>query len=209
MNKGVKWILAAVATCSLSASAFDIKDLLKGNGDSNSSASDIVSGIVGAVTATAVEYKDLPGTWHYDKPAVAFKGSDALKNAGGIAASGAIVNKLKPYYTKAGLDKLTIEFGEDSTFVATSGKITLKGDVQSMGDGQFKFNIKALGKIPSGSINAFAEKQGSNICLTFDAKKLIKLAETIASLSGNATLKKASELLDSYDGINIGMSLKK
>lgn len=201
------YFVAVALTCLTSASAFDLKDLMKNGGDTNPS--DIVNGIVSAVTATDVEYKDLPGTWHYDKPAVSFKSDNVVQNAGGVAASGAIVNKLKPYYTKAGLENMTIEFAADSTFTAKTGKITVNGTVQTVGKGMFRFNIKALGKIPSGSINAFIEKQGSNISVTFDAKKLIKLAETIASLSGNATLKTASDLINSYEGVNIGFSLKK
>lgn len=194
--------------CVAGASAFDLNELLK-NSKGKSSGADIVNGIVNSITATDVEYKDLPGTWRYADPAVSFKSTNAVKNAGGIAASGAIVNKLKPYYAKAGIENMTIEFGKDSTFIAKTGKITVKGTVEPLEKGMFKFNIKALGKIPSGSINAYAEKQGNNVCLTFDAKKLIKLAETVASLSGNATLKTATDMVNSYDGVNIGVSLKK
>ena len=61
----------------------------------------------------------------------------------------------------------------------------------------------------TGSINAFIEKNSSGINITFDAKKLLKLAETIASISGNATLQKASKLVNSYEGVNIGVALKK
>lgn len=191
-------------------SAFDLKDILKGasSGEGNHAA-DIVNGIVNTLTATKIEYKDLKGSWSYNAPAVSFTSDNLMQKAGGVAASGAIVNKLKPYYDKAGITGMTIEFGADSTFVAKTARLTVRGTVQPLDDSMFKFNIKALGKIPAGSINAYAERQGTNVCLTFDAKKLIKLAETIASLSGNATLKTASDLLNSYEGVNIGVSLKK
>lgn len=191
-------------------SAFDLKDILKGtsSGEGNQAA-DIVNGIVNTLTATKIEYKDLKGNWSYNAPAVSFTSDNLMQKAGGVAASGAIVNKLKPYYAKAGITGMTIEFGADSTFVAKTARLTVRGSVQPLDDSMFKFNIKALGKIPAGSINAYAERQGTNVCLTFDAKKLIKLAETIASLSGNATLKTASDLLNSYEGVNIGVSLKK
>lgn len=191
-------------------SAFDLKDILKGasSGEENQAA-DIVNGIVNTLTATKIEYKDLNGSWSYNAPAVSFTSDNLMQKAGGVAASGTIVNKLKPYYAKAGITGMTIEFGADSTFVAKTARLTVRGSVQPLDDSMFKFNIKALGKIPAGSINAYAERQGTNVCLTFDAKKLIKLAETIASLSGNATLKTASDLLNSYEGVNIGVSLKK
>lgn len=203
--------LCLMALLGISAvSAFDLKDILKGasSGERNQAA-DIVNGIVNTLTATKIEYKDLKGNWSYNAPAVSFTSDNLMQKAGGVAASGAIVNKLKPYYAKAGITGMTIEFGADSTFVAKTARLTVRGTVQPLDDSMFKFNIKALGKIPAGSINAYAERQGTNVCLTFDAKKLIKLAETIASLSGNATLKTASDLLNSYEGVNIGVSLKK
>lgn len=203
--------LCLMALLGISAvSAFDLKDILKGSssGEGNQAA-DIINGIVNTLTATKIEYKDLKGNWSYNAPAVSFTSDNLMQKAGGVAASGAIVNKLKPYYAKAGITGMTIEFGADSTFVAKTARLTVRGSVQPLDDSMFKFNIKALGKIPAGSINAYAERQGTNVCLTFDAKKLIKLAETIASLSGNATLKTASDLLNSYEGVNIGVSLKK
>lgn len=210
MKKRLYTLIALALLGVVSLSAFDLKDLLKGAGSGeNSSATDIVSGIVNAVTSSSLEYKDLTGKWAYNQPAVTFASDNLLQKAGGVAASTAAVNKLKPYYTKAGLTNLTIEFAEDSTFVAKTKRLTVQGTVETLDDGMFKFNIKALGKIPAGSINAYAERQGTNIALTFDAKKLIKLIETIASLSGNSTLKTASDLVSSYDGINIGVNLKK
>lgn len=193
--------------CFSTASAFDLKGLLNNAG--NTDASDVVNGLVNAVTSTSVEYKDLPGTWRYNKPAVTFKSDNMLKNAGGAAASATIVNKLKPYYATAGLNNMTVKFAADSTFEIKTGKINVNGTVQSLGKGMFKFNIKALGAIPSGSINAYIERQGKNIAITFDAKKLIKLAETLASLSGNATIKTVTDMINSYEGINIGFDLKK
>lgn len=210
MKKRISYICMMLMLGVVSLSAFDLKDLLKGaSGGNGSGAADIVNGIVNTITASKIEMKDLTGKWAYDQPAVTFSSDNLLQKAGGVAASGAIVNKLRPYYTKAGLNNMTIEFGTDSTFVAKTGRITVKGSVEPAENNMFRFNIKAFGKVPAGSINAYAEKQGNNLCLTFDAKKLIKLAETVASLSGNATLKTASDLINSYEGVNIGVSLKK
>ena len=138
-----------------SLSAFDLNELLKSaTSGNNSSASDIISGIVNAVTSTSVEYADLVGNWKYSKPAVTFSSDNLLQNAGGAAASTTIVNKLKPYYTKARLNNMTLTFGSDSTFVAKTTRLSVSGTVTSLGNGAFQFNIKALGKIPAGSITA-------------------------------------------------------
>ena len=202
------WVMALIGITSLSA--FDLKEILKGaTSGENSSASDIISGIVNTVTSTKVEYADLVGNWKYAQPAVTFNSDNLLQKAGGAAASTRIVNKLSPYYAKAGLNNMTLTFGSDSTFVAKTTRLTMRGTVTSLNNGAFQFNIKALGKIPAGTINAFAEKQGNNISMTFDAQKLIKLVERIASLSGNSTLKTVSNLVNSYEGVNIGLSIKK
>ena len=205
------YLLAVLAMLGIaSVSAFDLKDLLTGAGAGQSStAGDIVGGLINAVTSSSVEYNDLVGNWAYNSPAVTFESDNVVQKATGAVGSAAIVSKIKPYYDKAGLNGLTIEFGADSTFVAKVKRMTVQGTVESLGNGAFKFDIKALGKIPAGSINARAERQGSNLALTFDAQKLIKLVETVASLSGNATLKTASDLIKSYDGVNIGFNLKK
>lgn len=210
MKKRISYIFFMAMLGILSVSAFDLKDILKGSSSgSGGGAADIVTGIVNTLTSSKVEYKDLVGQWAYQQPAVTFTSDNLLQNAGGIAASTTIVNKLKPYYTKAGMDNLTIEFGTDSTFVAKTARLTVRGTVEPIENDMFKFNIKALGKIPAGSINAYAEKQATGITLTFDAQKLMKLAETVASISGNATLKTASDVINSYDSLNIGVSLKK
>lgn len=210
MKKRIGYIIIAALLAFSSASAFDLKDILGGASSGQSSpAADVVSGIINTITSSKATYGDLVGQWNYNQPAVTFKSDNLLQKAGGVAASGTIVSKLKPYYSKAGIDKMTIEFGADSTFIAKTGRLTVKGSVHPLDDNMFRFDIKALSKIPAGSINAFVEKQGSNISLTFDAQKLMKLAETVASLSGNATLKTASDLINKYDGLNIGVSLKK
>lgn len=210
MKKRITYIVMLAILGIASASAFDLKGLIKNASSGNGSdAKNIVSGIVNTLTAQPITYGDLQGKWDYAQPAVAFTSDNMLQKAGGVAASGAIVNKLKPYYAKAGMNSMTIEFASDSTFVARTGKITVKGTVQPLDNSMFRFNLKALGKIPTGSINAYAEKQGGNVCITFDAKKLMKLAETVANVSGDATLKTASDLINSYEGINIGVNLKK
>lgn len=195
-----------------SISALDLTSLLKGvtsGTGSGSSASDIVNSIVNSITSTSVKYNDLIGSWSYSAPAVSFSSGNFVQDAGGVAASSAIVAKLKPYYTKAGVQNLKIEFGADSTFVAQINKLKVQGTVHVIDKDTFKFNFKAFGKVSTGSINAFIEKNSSGINITFDAKKLLKLAETIASISGNATLQKASKLVNSYEGVNIGVALKK
>lgn len=227
MKKIIFILLAVVAAgmTSLSASP-DIKDVLKGlgskssgtaasgeEGSSSSSSSglgalgSLISGIVGSGEVTTA---DLVGSWKYDQPAVKFQSDNLLQKAGGAAASKVITDKLAPYYSKVGIDKMTATFEADSTFKFVIGKINLSGTVMKdteSTDGGFIFQFSAVGKLPIGKVKAQIEKSGSDIVITFDASKLISLVNTIAKVSGQSTLQTVSNLLNSYDGLACGFEL--
>ncbi|MBD5225244.1 MAG: DUF4923 family protein [Bacteroidales bacterium] len=216
------FIAAIIAAPSTSASP-DLTDLLKGaasslgngsNSDTNSGSNDVLSGIQGLVegliSKSNLTEADLVGNYQYSAPAVAFQSSNLLQKAGGAAASGVITSKLAPYYEKVGIDQLTATFNEDKTFKFTIKKVKLTGtfekDTESE-NGDFIFKFNAGGKIPLGSFKSHVEKVGSKMTITFDASKLITLVNTIASISGQSTLKSVASMLNSYDGLNCGFEL--
>lgn len=195
------------------ASAFDLKGILNGGNstDGRSTVGSIIGAVSSLVSSDDVSIKDMTGSWTYSAPAVTFKSDNFLQQAGGAAASSTIEGKLKPYYQRAGIDKLTLEVKADSTFVAKVGQLTVRGTLsQSDTKGALTFNIKALGKIPAGKINGFVSKGlTGERTLTFDATKLLALAKTITGATGNATLNSISSILDAYKGMNIGVKLRK
>jgi len=208
------------APVAMASSTPDITDLLKsaaekakggGSDGNNSSALSGLKGMVeGLITSSNVGEADLVGNWRYSAPAVAFKSDNLLQKAGGSAASGVIVDKIAPYYEKAGITSLTATFNEDRTFELKIKKITLSGTYALAGEeanGDFVFTFKAVKKLPLGKMNAHVEKVGSKITLTFDASKLITLVNTVAKVSGKASLQSVAKLLNSYDGLNCGFEL--
>jgi hypothetical protein len=50
---------------------------------------------------------------------------------------------------------------------------------------------------------------GNDLLIVMDASKLLSYMKTIGSLSGNSTLKTASSLLGSMDGMQCGLRLEK
>lgn len=213
-------LIMALAPTMHAASRPDITDLLKsaaekakGGSDDNSGSTALSSlkGLAeGLLTSSKVGEDDLVGNWRYNAPAVTFKSDNLLQKAGGSAASGVIVEKIAPYYEKAGITSLTATFNQDRTFELKVKKITLTGTYALAGDeanGDFVFNFKAVKKLPLGKMNAHVDKVGSKITLTFDASKLIKLVNTVAQVSGRASLQSAAKLLNSYDGLNCGFEL--
>lgn len=198
----------------------DITDLLKGaagalkGGSGEQSGSTALSGLKGMVegliSKSDLSEADLVGSWQYSAPAVAFQSDNLLQKAGGAAAAGVITDKLAPYYAKAGITSLTAVFSEDKTFKFQMKKVALSGTFEkdtASETGDFIFNFKAGGKLSVGKFKAHVEKVGSKLTITFDASKLITLVNTIASVSGQATLKSVATMLNSYDGLNCGFEL--
>ncbi len=211
-----------MCACTISAQSFDLSNLLKGLGGSNSKDSTSASSSGGSGLGSALGSilgnvlgsdkltpADIAGTWNYSAPAVTFKSDDLLKKAGGSAASATIENKISPYYAKAGLNKMVLTVNADSTFTMKFNRGSLSGTLQQGEPGFMTFNFKAMGKINVGSLNAAVSKAGNQLSVTFDISKLMSLVNSIASISGNSTLKGVNSLLQSYDGMQAGFRLQK
>lgn len=181
------------------------------NGD-NSKGSDILSGLVSflgdATGLNKLTEKDLVGTWHYVDPAISFQSENLLNKAGGVAAATVIVDKVRPYYQTVGLNNLTVTFNDDKTFGMGVGRMNLNGTYAMTADNTFTLDIKLMGRSVK-QMTAYIVRQGKNISMTFDASGLITLTDTIATLTGNSTLKGLSSLLSSYDGMTVGFEMRK
>lgn len=203
-------LLAAAPAASASP---DITDLLKGaaskigGGDGSTALSGLKGAVEGMIAKSDLTAADLVGDDKYSAPAVSLQSDNALQKLGGSAATGVIVDKLAPYYQKAGLTSMTATFREDGTCEFKVKKATVTGTYERNESGDFTFNFKAVKKIPLGKMNAHVEKIGKKLTLTFDASKLIKLVNAVASVSGQSSLQAAAKMLNSYDGLYAGFEL--
>lgn len=211
LNFAMTSLLLAAATAA-SASP-DITDLLKGaaskigGGDGSTALSGLKGAVEGMIAQSDLTAADLVGDYKYSAPAVSLQSDNALQKLGGSAATGVIVDKLAPYYQKAGLTSMTATFREDGTCEFKVKKATVTGTYERNESGDFTFNFKAVKKIPLGKMNAHVEKIGKKLTLTFDASKLIKLVNAVASVSGQSSLQAAAKMLNSYDGLYAGFEL--
>lgn len=202
----------------------DIRDLLGGimgnSSDSSSGSSsgsalgDALGGLIsGLLGGGQLSEEDLAGVYAYKEPAITFKSDNLLQKAGGAAMAATIVNKLSPYYEKAGLQNLVVTLTPEKTFEFTMGKVKLTGTFQrdstQTSSNCFIFNFKALGMISLGQITADVQRSSSGLIMTFDASKLLTLMNSVAQLTGKQTLQAAASFLNSYDGLNCGFSLTK
>ena len=203
-------LLAAAPAASASP---DITDLLKGaaskigGGDGSTALSGLKGAVEGMIAKSDLTAADLVGDYKYSAPAVSLQSDNALQKLGGSAATGVIVDKLAPYYQKAGLTSMTATFREDGTCEFKVKKATVTGTYERNESGDFTFNFKAVKKIPLGNMNAHVQKIGKKLTLTFDASKLIKLVNAVASVSGQSSLQTAAKMLNSYDGLYAGFEL--
>ncbi len=200
----------------------DIRDLLGGLAGGSSSDSSqsgnalgdalgsLVSGLLGGGKLSET---DLAGIYKYKEPAITFKSDNLLQKAGGVAMAATIVNKLAPYYDRAGMQNLVVTLTPEKNFEFALGRVKLSGtfhrDSTQTSSNSFIFTFKALGKIGIGTIAADVQRSGNGIIITFDASKLLTLMNAVAKLTGKQTLQAAAGFLNSYDGLNCGFSLTK
>ncbi len=203
------FLLLAVAFAMVgSAQAFTLNDIF-GSGGLGDILGNIQSTIESATASTNFTIDQLTGTWKYSSPGVQFESDNALQKIGGAAAASAVENKLSPYYIRAGIDKLTLTVDNAHNFVIKTKYGSFKGTIEKGTDSKLVFNFKAFGKINIGRINVMATKSGSMLNLAFDAKKLVTIAQKISSLSKNSSLQSIADILSKYEGIYVGVKLRK
>ena len=153
-----------------------------------------------------VTEKGLIGTWHYDSPGVAFTSENLLAKAGGEVAATKIEQETAPYFQKAGItaQNTVVVFNEDKTFKATIAGKSWSG-TWTFEESTAKVTLKGL----LLSVNCYAKREYGGIALLFESKKLLTVLQVLATMSGNETAQKVSDLSKHYDGIRLGFDLKK
>ena len=211
MNKSVMKFLSACIIASgtfVSASAFDIKDLLNQAGQAleNGNVTDIIEGVL---STSNLEVKDLAGVWTSTGSAVAFQSEDLLSQAGGVAMASTLESKINPYFTKYGIVGSVITIQTDGSFSMTLKKTTLKGKIVKGENNEFILSFEAFGKNNLGNVNLYIQKTSTSMDLMFDASKLKTILSSIASLSKKGLGNSLNTFLNSYNGICIGFKMSK
>lgn len=164
------------------------------------------------ILSDSLSQKDLIGTWTFEGTAVRLETDDILKKAAGEIAASKAEEKLDEYCRKYGLTAKAgaFAFKEDGTFESTNGKTTQKGTYTLKGDKlTLKYgNGKHIKNI--GSLTATVKRESSGeISLLWDASRMIDVFTSLTAKTSNATLQSISTLLQGYDGLKVGIRLKK
>lgn len=179
------------------------------NGEEGGLAS-LLGNVLGAVLGSSnkLSQQDLIGTWKYQGSDCVFESENLLMQAGGEVAASKVESKLDETLAKIGISvgKCTFTFNSDNTYVATIGGRSLSGQYTLDAENK-KITMTYLAGL--GTMTPNIVKSGNSISLLYEADKLLAIAQKISAMSGNATMQTLASLASSYDGMMIGLELKK
>ena len=180
--------------------------------DGAEAANSILGNLLGGLLTKGLTEQSLYGTWTYRTPEVRFESENVLSQAGGQVVAANIEKKMANYLSKVGITAgvSTFTFNKDKTF-----SIQTKGTTVSTGTYTFDANAKTLtlnGTLGLMNQTCTIGMDGTNLCLLFEADKLLSIANTVGSALGkaNSTIGTVAGVLGSnYKGMKLGFQLSK
>ena len=202
--------------------------------ESSSSTSDLLSSVLGSILGGAMPLSEgtLEGTWNYTGTACVLESEAALANIGGTVVTDKIEEKLDGYLAKVGLKEGTCTF----TFIGSDSCVVKIGPKELAGNYELNAEEKKIDFNFYGYLN-FTTHVAYNVTsmdIVFNADKLLaliqgvtsKMSSTSASASeateessagglssllgsSSSTFSTISALLSNYDGMMLGVELKK
>ena len=207
----VSMALAAMSLMGNKAYAqFDFGKILQNGADilsNGGTTDDLLSGITSIFSDKKVAtIDDLVGEWAYTEPAVVFMSENLLKKAGGKLASSAIEKTIETQLNKVGITKgaMKMTFTRNGRFTQTIAGRRLRGTFTIKGK---EVVLKYAGEIKQ--LVGTTQVDGNDLLIVMDAAKMLTYLKAIGSISGNASLKTATSLLGSMDGMLCGLRLNR
>ena len=189
---------------------FDFGKILQNGADilsNGGTTDDLLSGITSIFSDKKVATIDeLVGEWTYTEPAVVFMSENLLKKAGGKLASSAIEKTIETQLNKVGITKgaMKMTFTRNGRFTQTIAGRRLRGTFTIKGK---EVVLKYAGEIKQ--LVGTTQVDGNDLLIVMDASKMLTYLKAIGSISGNASLKTATSLLGSMDGMLCGLRLNR
>ena len=172
----------------------------------------ILNDLLGTLLGSTLTEQTIVGTWVYQQPDVRFESENLLAKAGGEVAAASIEQKLNTYLTKIGITKgaTTYTFNEDKTFAITTGNKTISTGTYTF-DASSKV-LKMQGTLGLLNQTCTVGMDGSNLCILYDADKLLTAVNAVGSALGNvsSTIGSVTSILGSnYKGMKLGFQMAK
>lgn len=166
----------------------------------------LLSGILG--NSSTISQSDILGTWSYTGSDCVFESENFLMKAGGEVAASKIESQMNSSLEKIGIKQgaCSFTFNSDNTYTATIGGRTISGNY-TLNTADKKITMTYLAGI--GKMTPHIAKSGNKLSLLIESDKLLTLFKGVSALSNGTTMKTVSSLLSSYDGMLVGLQLKK
>ena len=183
--------------------------------NTNNAQASAAGGILGSVLGSIlgqnnqVSKEQLAGTWKYNGISCKFESENLLKQAGGEFIASSLEGKIDDAFAKIGIQKGTssITFASDGTCSYAMGERAIAGTYEF---DQTTGKLIITGTVGLVKTEGYVMKNSDgSISILYDADKLLDVVNMISSKTSNTSLKTISSLLGSYDGIKVGMNLKK
>ncbi len=174
--------------------------------------SSILNDLLGSLLSKTITEKSFVGTWTYQTPEVRFESENLLAQAGGSVIASSIETKLDTYLSKVGITKgvTTFTFNSDKSYtIQTKGK--------TISAGTYSYDSSSQTLVMQGTFgllnqNCIVGMDGTNLCLMYDADKLLSVMTSAANVLGKAsnTLGSVASVFgNNYKGMKVGFSLGK
>lgn len=177
-------------------------------GQSQGLLSNLITGLVSQ--AVPLSQKAIEGTWTYSSPACKFTSENYLAQAGGAVAATAVEDKLGQGYAALGIvpGQCTFTFAADGNCTIALGSYQIAGTYTLNPETRDLSIVSTTGLI---KLNAKVYYSIGQLTVLFDAGKLLSLTKAVAAFTGkgSSTIATISGLLNSYEGMQVGMNLTK
>lgn len=231
MKKIFAFLFVVALMCSQGVSAQSGLSGLFGKifgGDKESSSTEnTITNVLGSLLGGSVKLSErlLEGTWEYTGTACVLESNEALANIGGTVATAKIEEKLDGYLGRVGVKEGVCSFtfiGNDSCVVKMAGRELGGRYLLDAKEKTIKFTF--YGRLNFSTHVAY---NVSSMNIVFNADKLLSLVQTVTSKvsstagsmgegstdsrlsTASSTLGTISSLLNNYDGMMLGVKLKK
>ena len=150
------------------------------------------------------------GTWSYTGASCVLESDNALAKAGGTVATAKIEEKMNSYLGKVGVKegKCSFTFAENDSCTFKVGNREIKGKYELNGE-EKKIHFSFL--YDRFTATAHVAYEVTSLSIVFNADKMLGLVQKVAptAAKNSNTLATLATLIENYNGMMLGMKLKK
>ncbi len=172
-----------------------------------SSHTNLAGSLLSELNGGRISAESIAGNWKFSGPDSDIETENLLMKAGGEIAAARLETSIKPYLEKIGIKKgkFAYTFNPDGTYSMTIGGRKING-MYTLDTKTKTITMTYLGGL--GRSTAHVSLTAGKLSLLYEADKLLALFQNFSALTGNnPTLSTLSSLLNSYNGLLIGLEM--